>query len=353
VENVVIDISKAVSGAATFTASSPAFINFSNLIEERFDLKYFSELQVGYTLEFEGNDTSKMTLGKIGIAASEDDLNGTDDGIICTYDMMPGSEMVSIPLYKEKDPAKDKLTGPVAGINIQPMNKNDNYGWPESLKSVTITSIVFVAKEGATYPAQTPPTTPPTTQPTETPTTTPPAQTTPEPVSGSAVTDIKINLANVTAKSNDGTDPVSLTSEGVKFADGKTMNWINFTEELPELFDLKYFKELKVGYSVAYDGGDGSGLFEYGKIGVASKVVEEEGDSTHNGLNGHGKGIAESYGISAGTGTVTVDLNELTGPVVGINIQVAPKTDVESTFKSITITSIEFIPLDNQTYGAE
>lgn len=156
VTNVVIDMTKI--DKTTFT-SSPAFINFGSQLEDRFDLSYFKELKVGYELEFEGEDTSKLTGGKIALAGSEENLTGYyDDEKNLTYNMMPGNESVSIAL------SGDNATGKAAGINIQPMDAS--YGWPETLKSVTITSIEFVAKEGAVYPVQG---ATPTTKPTPTP----------------------------------------------------------------------------------------------------------------------------------------------------------------------------------------
>lgn len=144
VKDVVIDMTKV--GETVFT-KSPASINFSSQIEDRFDLSYFKELKVGYELEFEGDDTSLLTGGKIALAGSADTLTGYDDGIAYTYNMMPGATSVSIPL------SGDKMTGKVAGINVQPMDSGASYGWPATLKSVTITSIEFIAKEGAVYPA--------------------------------------------------------------------------------------------------------------------------------------------------------------------------------------------------------
>lgn len=143
VKNLVIDMTKV--GETTFSLS-PALINFSSQTGDNFDLGYFSEVNVGYTLEFEGSDTSQLTLGKIAVAASEETLNGFDDGVAFTYDMMPGKTSVSIPLSGD-----NVAEGKALGINIQPMDAS--YGWPQALKSVTITGIEFVAKEGAVYPA--------------------------------------------------------------------------------------------------------------------------------------------------------------------------------------------------------
>lgn len=143
VKNIVIDLSKV--GDTEFTAS-PAKIDFSKQLDSRFDLSYFKEIKVAYELIFDGEDTSKMTGGKIALAGSEASLTGYDDGVAFTYDMMPNTTSVTIPF-------DEKLSGSAVGINIQPMDKNASWGWPETLKSVKITSIVFVARAGATYPA--------------------------------------------------------------------------------------------------------------------------------------------------------------------------------------------------------
>lgn len=143
VKNIVIDLSKV--GDTEFTAS-PAKIDFSKQLDSRFDLSYFKEIKVAYELTFDGEDTSKMTGGKIALAGSEASLTGYDDGVAFTYDMMPNTTSVTIPF-------DEKLSGSAVGINIQPMDKNASWGWPETLKSVKITSIVFVARAGATYPA--------------------------------------------------------------------------------------------------------------------------------------------------------------------------------------------------------
>ena len=72
VKDVVIDMTKV--GETSFT-QSPAMINFSSQIEDRFDLSYFKELKVGYELEFEGEDTSLLTGGKIALANKVTQLN--------------------------------------------------------------------------------------------------------------------------------------------------------------------------------------------------------------------------------------------------------------------------------------
>lgn len=158
VKNIVIDMTKV--DKTTFT-SSPATLNFSSQLEDRFDLSYFKELKIGYELEFEGEDTSLLTGGKISLAGTAETLDGYDDGVVFTYNMMPGATSVSIPL------SGSKMTGKAVGINIQPMDSNASYGWPETLKTVTITSIEFVAKPDAVYPA------PGTATPTPKPTTAP------------------------------------------------------------------------------------------------------------------------------------------------------------------------------------
>ena len=143
VKDITIDMTKV--GDTEFS-SSPATINFSSQLDARFDLAYFKEVKIGYELTFEGEDTSKLTAGKIAVAGTTDQLTGFEDGVAYTYNMAAGATSVSVPF-------DEKLTGPAVGLNIQPMDKNASYGWPETLKSVKITSIVFVARAGATYPA--------------------------------------------------------------------------------------------------------------------------------------------------------------------------------------------------------
>ena len=144
VKNIKIDMTKV--GDTEFT-SSPATINFSSQLDSRFDLAYFKEVKVGYELTFEGEDTSKLTAGKIAVAGTTDQLTGFDDGVALNYNMAAGATSVSVAF-------DEKVTGPAVGLNIQPMDADASYGWPETLKSVKITSIEFVARAGATYPAE-------------------------------------------------------------------------------------------------------------------------------------------------------------------------------------------------------
>ena len=144
VKNIKIDMTKV--GDTEFT-SSPATINFSSQLDSRFDLAYFKEVKVGYELTFEGEDTSKLTAGKIAVAGTTDQLTGFDDGVAFNYNMAAGATSVSVAF-------DEKVTGPAVGLNIQPMDADASYGWPETLKSVKITSIEFVARAGATYPAE-------------------------------------------------------------------------------------------------------------------------------------------------------------------------------------------------------
>ena len=144
VKNIKIDMTK--FGDTEFT-SSPATINFSSQLDSRFDLAYFKEVKVGYELTFEGEDTSKLTAGKIAVAGTTDQLTGFDDGVAFNYNMAAGATSVSVAF-------DEKVTGPAVGLNIQPMDADASYGWPETLKSVKITSIEFVARAGATYPAE-------------------------------------------------------------------------------------------------------------------------------------------------------------------------------------------------------
>lgn len=144
VKNIVIDMSKV--SAKTFT-SSPATLDFSSQIESRFDLSYFKEVKVGYTLEInEEADIATITGGKIAVASTTDDLDGYSDGIAFSYNLSSTDETSTT-----IDLSGDKVSGSAAGLNIQPMDSANNYGWPAALKSITITSIEFVAKEGAVY----------------------------------------------------------------------------------------------------------------------------------------------------------------------------------------------------------
>lgn len=143
VKDITIDMTKV--GDTEFS-SSPATINFSSQLDSRFDLAYFKEVKIGYELTFEGEDTSKLTAGKIAVAGTTDQLTGFDDGVAFNYNMAAGATSVSVAF-------DEKVTGPAVGLNIQPMDADASYGWPETLESVKITSIVFVARAGATYPA--------------------------------------------------------------------------------------------------------------------------------------------------------------------------------------------------------
>lgn len=144
VKNIVIDMSKV--SAKTFT-SSPATLDFSSQIESRFNLSYFKEVKVGYTLEInEEADIATITGGKIAVASTTDDLDGYSDGIAFSYNLSSTDETSTT-----IDLSGDKVSGSAAGLNIQPMDSANNYGWPAALKSITITSIEFVAKEGAVY----------------------------------------------------------------------------------------------------------------------------------------------------------------------------------------------------------
>ena len=144
VKNIVIDMSKV--SAKTFT-SSPAALDFSSQIESRFDLSYFKEVKVGYTLEInEEADIATITGGKIAVASTADDLDGYSNGIAFSYNLSSTDETSTT-----IDLSGDKVSGSAVGLNVQPMDSANNYGWPAALISITITSIEFVAKEGAVY----------------------------------------------------------------------------------------------------------------------------------------------------------------------------------------------------------
>ncbi len=352
VENVVIDISEAASGAAaTFTASSPAFINFSNLIDERFDLKYFSELQVGYTLKFvEESDRKSYNGGKIALASKieadpevkddPDQLNGFGDGVAKQW-------LANLEEVGSTNPYNNVLTislsdlpgGPAVGINVQAFN-TDYTGWPDSLESITITSIKFVAKEGATYPAKP---SEPTTTPSE-PTTTPPTG----PAVGASVEDVEIDVTQIGENEFNG--------NGAK---------INFSSQLNDLFDLEYFSELQVGYTLKFVEESDRKSYNGGKIALASKIeADPEVKDDPDQLNGFGDGVAKQWlanleevgSTNPYNNVLTISLSDLPGgPAVGINVQ-AFNTDYTGwpdSLESITITSIKFVAKEGATYEAK
>lgn len=148
VKDVVIDMTKV--GTTTFTSAGK--INFSSQLESRFDLKYYSKMVV--TFETEGAET--WAQGKIGLAAEDSQLTGYADGVAVDYGLKPGNTSVTVKM------SGDGASGPAMGINIQAAD--ENWSWPEGL-SITITGISFIAKEGATYPAEGEPTPEPTATP--------------------------------------------------------------------------------------------------------------------------------------------------------------------------------------------
>ncbi len=124
-------------------------INFSDLLPEWFDLKYFEEVEVGYELILKADSTQPDTKGKIALAADTETLNGWSGGVAESFNISPDSNRLTIFLYKDEE----KLEGPAVGINIQLSNESWN-GTPETFESIKITSIKFVAKEDATYEAK-------------------------------------------------------------------------------------------------------------------------------------------------------------------------------------------------------
>ena len=78
-------------------------------------MAYFKEVKIGYELTFEGEDTSKLTAGKIAVAGTTEQLTGFDDGVAFNYNMAAGATSVSVAF-------DEKVTGPAVGLNIQPMD---------------------------------------------------------------------------------------------------------------------------------------------------------------------------------------------------------------------------------------
>lgn len=169
VQDITIDLSKCEN---TLFEGAPGSVDFSGQLDKMFDLSFFKELKVEYTLTFaDGGDESLLTTGKIALVSDDDSvsankLDGTSDGVSFTYNMVAGTSSVTIGI------ADKELTGKALGINVQPMDAGASYSWPESLQSVEITKLVFVAAEDAVYATPTPlPTAIP--EPTDTPEPTP------------------------------------------------------------------------------------------------------------------------------------------------------------------------------------
>lgn len=108
VKDITIDMTKV--GDTEFS-SSPATINFSSQLDARFDLAYFKEVKIGYELTFEGEDTSKLTAGKIAVAGTTEQLTGFDDGVAFNYNMAAGATSVSVAF-------DEKVTGPAVGFEV-------------------------------------------------------------------------------------------------------------------------------------------------------------------------------------------------------------------------------------------
>lgn len=152
----------------------------------------------------------------------------------------------------------------------------------------------------------------------------------------------------------------SATSGGIQFNNKEAGSGsINFSEYLSTqfsgLFNLKYFKELKVGYILEFDGNNTSDYVQ-GKIALAGEV---DGDGT-NKLNGYADGLVNTLDMKPdSSSSVTINLyknkytngEKLEGPAVGINVQPMNSSyQWPTSLKSIKITSITFIALPEQTY---
>ncbi|MFG6329302.1 MAG: hypothetical protein K1W06_07510 [Lachnospiraceae bacterium] len=137
---------------------------------------------------------------------------------------------------------------------------------------------------------------------------------------------------------------------------------INFSSQLNDLFDLKYFKKLQVGYTLKFVKESDEKLYNGGKIALASKIVNPEVESDQDQLNGYGDGVAVGYlpdksivgSTNPYSGVLDINLDNVKGPAVGINIQLSNGSWAwPDTTESITITSIKFVAEENAVYEAK
>lgn len=219
VEDITIDLSKCEN---TLFEGAPGSVDFSDQLDDSFDLSLFKEMQVEYVLTFtEGGDESLLNPGKIALVSDDESistnkLDGTSDGVSLTYGMVAGTSSITLAI------ASKELDGKALGINVQPMDAGAGYSWPESLQSVEITKIVFVAAEGAVYATPTPL---PTPTPVPTPTPLPTAKQSFEPAtqSYSYFNDYTIGYNNGIKAYKNGS-AVSLADAGAKVYNQKTDN---------------------------------------------------------------------------------------------------------------------------------
>lgn len=229
VQDLIIDMSKQ---SAVITQSNRT-INFSAQTEDWFNLKNYQKMVVTYTTQWTaGADRAAMTMGKLALAGSLDQLTGFDDGVTFNYNINAsgGTNTLTIP----------EMDSTAVGINIQPMTSS--YNWPDGLTSITITGIKFVLRDDIVQPPGTPAPTPSpavTTEPPKETTapTTPPKETI-APTVPPAVTSVVLNKSNVklgvkeTFQLRTAITPINATNKDITYSSKGSAAKVNKTGKI-------------------------------------------------------------------------------------------------------------------------
>ncbi|WP_026835358.1 hypothetical protein [Eubacterium xylanophilum] len=324
VKDVTIDMSKV--NAKTFYKAG--YVYLDDQLPDKFDMSYFSSCEVGFELKFkEGGDQSKLTNGKLALVNDVAMLDGmkslgTDSQPVAGgYVINPGLSSATLSL--------SGVTGRAVGLNVQPMDSNANYSWPESLYSITITSIKFKANPSTVYPEGAPVATRAPFSPAGQEAA-PAGDATPAPTEApkTKVTDIDVDLTGVTSKFS---------------SNGKTLD---FGDKLPANFDVKLFKSIEVSYKLNLKAGEDGSDIGHGKVGVACRASE---------FNGYSDGQAMVDGLKPGAESVSITIPEdIDGTkVLGFNIQMSQSDWSKgwpTSLESVEITGVKFIAKEDAYY---
>ncbi len=275
---------------------------------EEVDLSEYKYVTLTVKKDDPATEIKLMTWSDGADATSFWDKTDTWGNVVDTINNEDGS----ITLYYEVATVfADPATATALGLTLKSDLDGDDAGF--SARSCTVMGFGFLNTEpGAAPVAET--TAPETTAP----------EATAEVKPGDKVENIKIKLDGKT---------VAFTGSPAKIA---------FSEQLPALFDLKYFDSFKVDYKmVIAEGGDPSEI-------AMCKIALAQDEA---GNNGYDDGVAYTFNAKYDAESVTIPLNDAAGSAYGINIQ--PMTSSYSwpeALESITITGIEFIAKADQVY---
>ncbi len=141
VKDIVIDMSKVATKVFTATGNK---LDLHDQFDSRFDLSYFSRLEVSYVATFTDGDSSTLGKGKVGVAEDESSLSGYGDGVAYSFGIVGGKTLATVDLSGVEKGTK------VYGLNIQPMTSD--FKVVENFKSIEITGVKFIAKPNTFYP---------------------------------------------------------------------------------------------------------------------------------------------------------------------------------------------------------